>query len=316
MNNLISYKIFKRQHLQSYLSFFYKTFILIFLSSTLINTIYANDKNFISNSIKDGCVYLNEVKYEEAIKYFNQALIKARLLDLSKEIADSAYYTALCYYKMNNLKKATEFIEESFFELQNKDRNMLANALLLKACIEKDKGEINQAQIICNKIFKLNNISIESLIQTYLFMTEILLDNQDLKSSSKYLNKTKKHLPKTSNNKLKGWFYKLNGLYHTLDNNFKEAAISYLNMTTSYKKAGIANMIASGLELAAKSFEKDKTYKKAVELYFRSARSYYAQNKNKQGETNLIKATKLIQYAAEDLKQRIKKLTSQHQPSK
>jgi len=311
MNNQINNIFYRCINSYDLFKFIHINIKAILILTVLISTIYANDKESISTSIKDGRFYLQETNYKMAIKYFTQALVKAKLFDSSKKIAKSSYSLALCYYKMNNLEKSLEFVEESLFEINNQDCDILAETLLLKACILENKSEINQAEIICNKISNLKNISPDNLIQTYLFMTKIYLNNKDLKNTAKYLNKIKKSLSKTSNNGLKGWFFNAKGQYHDLNNNFQEAEQAYQNMTIFYKKAGISNKIASGLELTAKVFEKDKKYEKAVELYFRSARSYYAQNNHIKGNANINKAIKLIEYAPSDLKKRIITLESQ-----
>jgi len=313
MNNQINNSFPKHRNSFNWFKFIYMNIKIIFILTTLISTIYANDKENLTTSIKDGHFYLQETNYKIAIKHFNQALIKAKLFDYSKEITESSYFLALCYYKIKNLKKSLELVEESLFEIKNKDCDMLALILLLKACIIENQGNTNQAEIICNKILSLKNISSDNLVQTYLFMTKIYLNKKDLKNTAKYLNKIKKNLSKISNNKLKGWFFNENGQYHDQNNNFKEAIKDYQNMTIFYKKAGIPKQIAYGLELTAKELEKDKRYEEAVEHYFRSSRSYYAQNNQIKGNTNLNQAIRLIQYATKVLEKQINILTSKTQ---
>lgn len=171
------------KYLEAYKNYFYSL-------DSLNDNIHLKEKCYLYNRL-GACKYAL-LEYEEAVFYFNKAIINSEITKETVILNAALYNLALCYRKLLKLDDALKCIQE-FLNHYDKTGNLqnYVYASSFKANCYEDKGEIDKAvEIYKELVLLVNNTDEKVLAYLYNNLGSLYVKKNNLTEALEYYNKS------------------------------------------------------------------------------------------------------------------------------
>lgn len=301
--------ILKKKTVENYFrNIMRKNLILLFIFMFVSSCIYSASFDLeIKKSIEIGRMASSTGKIKQAISHYSSALEKAMIFDDSFYIGKISYELAVCHFILQEYENAMTLLENALFE-EIMNPQLYGKIILLKAKIEKKRGNTDLAFKLANAVLEIKNSEQENImIETRLFLAELACDANNLQMAEKELLKIKKIIRKKGAG-VRGLFNGIYGRLMFLRNEYSKAAKYFEQMTIHFKRAGNVREMIKGLEFSGNSYLKLKQFEKAACCFFRAARSLFALKKKEKANLLIQKIKTFEDKISDSLKNRMKLL--------
>ena len=234
-----------------------------------------------SRSMTAGRLAFDQGFIEQAARFYQQALRRARAIDSAPQIGDAAYNLAACRIHLNQLEKARDLLDEAKTEISSIDGH-IADIQLVEAKVARLQGNSEEALILSDQVLS----SPESYpaanlrLQVYLLRGQIACDKDDAALALQELQKAKYIARQVSDLPLQADISELAGRIHLIKNEPVMAAKEFDSETRLLRQAKRYPEMAHALRNAAEAYLSAGNYSLAADRFFRAARSTFAQGQN------------------------------------
>ena len=234
-----------------------------------------------SRSMTAGRLAFDRGLIEQAARFYQQALIRARAIDSAPQIGDAAYNLAACRIHLNQLEKARDLLDEAKTEISSIDGN-IADIQLVEAKVARLQGKSEEALMLADQVLSSpESYPTDNLrLQVYLLRGQIACDQDDAALALQELQKAKYIARQVSDLPLQADISELAGRIHQIKNEPVKAAKEFDSETRLLQQAKRYPKMAHALQNAAEAYLSAGDYSLAADRFFRAARSTFAQGQN------------------------------------
>ncbi|EQB86935.1 tetratricopeptide (TPR) repeat protein [Clostridium punense] len=171
------------KYLEAYKNYFYSL-------DSLTDSAHLKERCYLYNRL-GMCKYIL-LDFNEAIVYFNKAIVNSEIVREKITLQNALYNSALCYQNLSKLDESLKYIEK-FLELCDKEKELerYVYASSFKASCYEDKGDIDRAiEIYKELILMINNEKV--LAYLYNNMGSLYVKKKNLTEALEYYNKSQK----------------------------------------------------------------------------------------------------------------------------
>ena len=146
-----------------------------------------------SRSMRAGRLAFDQGLIEQAARFYQQALSRARAMDSATQIGDAAYNLAACRIGLNQLEKARDLLDEAKTEISRIQGN-IADIQLVEAKVARLQGNPEEASMLADQVLSSpNSHPGDNLrLQVYLLRGQIACDKDDAAMALRELQMAKK----------------------------------------------------------------------------------------------------------------------------
>ena len=234
-----------------------------------------------SRSMTAGRLAFDRGLIEQAARFYQQALRRARAIDSAPQIGDAAYNLAACRIHLNQLEKARDLLDEAKTEISSIDGN-IADIQLVEAKVARLQGNSEEALMLADQVLSSpESYPTDNLrLQVYLLRGQIACDKDDAALALQELQKAKYIARLVSDPPLQADISALAGRIHLIKNEPVMAAKEFDSETRLLQQAKRYPEMAHALQNAAEAYLSAGNYSLAADRFFRAARSTFAQGQN------------------------------------
>ena len=145
-----------------------------------------------SRSMTAGRLAYDQGLIEQAARFYQQALRRARAIDSAPQIGDAAYNLAACWIHLNQLEKARDLLDEAKTEITSIHGN-IADIQLVEAKVARLQGKPEEALMLADQVLSSpESYPTDNLrLQVYLLRGQIACDKEDAALALQELQKAK-----------------------------------------------------------------------------------------------------------------------------
>jgi tetratricopeptide (TPR) repeat protein len=230
-----------------------------------------------SRSMTAGRLAFDQGFIEQAAKFYQQALSRARAMDSAPQIGDAAYNLAACRIGLNELEKARYLLNEAKTEISSIHGN-IADIQLVEAKVARLQGNREEALMLADQVLSSpDSHPADNLrLQVYLLRGQIACDKDDAAMALQELQMAKKVAPDVPDPALHAGISALAGRIHLIKNEQIRAAEEFDSETNLLRQAKRYTEMAHALQNAAEAYLSVGNYHPAADRYFRAARITFA----------------------------------------
>ena len=234
-----------------------------------------------SRSMTAGRLAFDQGLIEQAVRFYQQALRRARAMDNAAQIGDAAYNLAACWIRLNQLENARNSLDEAKTEISGIHGN-IAEIQLVEAKVARWQGHLKEALTLADQALSSQESKpTEDLrLQVYLLRGQIACDEGDAAQALKELQKAKSIARLVSRPPLQADISALAGRIHLIKNEHILAAREFDSETRLLRNAKRYPRMVRALQNAAEAYLSADNYSLAADRFFRAARSTFAQGQN------------------------------------
>lgn len=171
------------KYLEAYKNYFYSL-------DSLTDGVHLKERCYLYNRL-GACKYVL-LEYEEAVLYFNKAIVNSEIIKESVIHNTALYNSALCYRKLSKFDEALKCIED-FLNHYNKSGDLqdYIYASSFQANCYEDKGDVDRASEIYKELILMHNNTDEKIL-AYLYnnLGSLYVKKNDLTEALDYYNKS------------------------------------------------------------------------------------------------------------------------------
>jgi tetratricopeptide (TPR) repeat protein len=214
----------------------------------------------------------------QAARLYVRTLKMARVQDDPVEIGNSAYNLAACLIALDKYDDARNLLQEAKHEFDRAKRP-IPSILLLDAKAARLQGKSEEALALADQVLVSMNAGKGSRVplQVLLFKTQVACDRGDVATAKLELVKAQKMLKIHDEPILKADAAGVAGRLALLEGDPVRAAQEYDLQVDYFKRAEKYRDMALSLGLAGQAYRDANIFLPAVDRFYRSARSLYAQ---------------------------------------
>ena len=214
----------------------------------------------------------------QAARLYVRALKMARVQDDPVEIGNNAYNLAACLIAIEKYDDARSLLREAKREFERAKRPIPA-IVLLDAKAARLQGKADEALALADQVlvFLKEGDGGAYPLQVFLFKTQVACDRGDVAVAKLELVKAQKELKTHDDPILKADAVGVAGRIALLEGNPSRAAQEYDRQADYFKRAKKYREMALSLGLAGQAYQDASIFLPAVDRFYRSARSLYAQ---------------------------------------
>jgi tetratricopeptide (TPR) repeat protein len=234
-----------------------------------------------SRSMTTGRLAFDQGLIEQAARFYQQALRRARAMDSAPQIGDAAYNLAACWIRLNQLEKARDLLEEAKTEISSINGNTL-DIQLVEAKVARLQGNPEEALMLADQVLSSSGpyLSDNLRLQLFLLRGRIVCEKDDSALALQELQKAKSIARLVSDPPLQADVSALAGCIHLIKNEPIMAAKEFDSETKLLRQAKRYPEMAHALQNAAEAYLSSGNYSLAADRFFRAARSTFAQGQN------------------------------------
>jgi tetratricopeptide (TPR) repeat protein len=234
-----------------------------------------------SRSMTAGRLAFDQGLIDQAARYYQQALGRARAMDSAAKIGDAAYNLAACRIHLNQLDKARDLLDEAKTEIAGIHGN-IADIQLVEAKVAWLQGNPAEALMLADQVLSSpGSYPTDYLrLQVYLLRGQIACDKDDAAVALQELQKARSIDRQISDHPLQADISALAGRIHLIKNEPVLAAKEFDSETRLLRQAKRYTEMAQALQNAAEAYQSAGNYSLAADRFFRAARSTFAQGQN------------------------------------
>ena len=214
----------------------------------------------------------------QAARLYIRALKMARVQDDVVEIGNNAYNLAACLIALEKYDDARNLLREAKCEFERAKRPIPA-IVLLDAKAARLQGKADEALALADQVlvFLKERDGGAYPLQVFLFKAQVACDRGDVAAAKLELAKAQKELKTHDDPILKADAAGVDGRIALLEGNPSRAAQEYDRQAEYFQCAKKYREMALSLGLAGQAYREASMYLPAVDRFYRSARSLYAQ---------------------------------------
>ncbi len=234
-----------------------------------------------SRSMTAGRLAFDQGLIEQATRFYQQALRRARAIDSAPQIGDAAYNLAACWIHLNQLEIARDLLDEAETEISSIHGN-IADIKLVAAKVAWLQGNSEEALMLADQVLSSpGSYPADNLrLQVYLLRGQIACDNDDAALALQELQKAKNITSLVSAPSLQADISALAGRIHLIKSEPVMAAKEFDSEARLLRQAKRYPEMAHALQNAAEVYLSAGNYSLAADRFFRAARSTFAQGQN------------------------------------
>ena len=234
-----------------------------------------------SRSMTAGRLAFDQGVIEQAARFYQQALRRARAIDSAPQIGDAAYNLAACWIHLNQLETARDLLDEAKTEISSIHGN-IADIQLVEAKVARLQGNSKEALILADQVLSSpESYPTDNLrLQVYLLRGQIACDKDDAALALQELQKAKYIARLVSDHPLQADISELAGRIHMIKKEPVMAAKEFDSETRLLRQAKRYPEMAHALQNAAEAYLSAGNYSLAADRFFRAARITFAQGQN------------------------------------
>jgi len=234
-----------------------------------------------SRSMTAGRLAFDQGLIDQAARFYQQALRRARAMDNASQIGDAAYNLAACWIHLNQLEKARDLLDEAKTEIASIHGN-IADIQLVEAKVAWLQGNPGEALMLADQVLSSPGFHPTDYLrlQVYLLRGQIACDKDDAALALQELQKAKSIARLVSDHPLQADLSALAGRIHLIKNEPVMAAKEFDSETRLLRQAKRYREMAHALQNAAEAYLSADNYSLAADRFFRAARSTFAQGQN------------------------------------
>lgn len=231
-----------------------------------------------SRSMTAGRLAFDQGSIEQAARFYQQALRRARAMDSAPQIGDAAYNLAACRVRLNQLDKARNLLGEAKTEISS-IHGSIADIQLVEAKVARLQGNPQEALMLADQVLSSPGLypNDNLRLQVHLLRGQIACDKRDAELAIQELQMAKKFAPDASEPALQAAISALAGRIHLIKNEQILAAREFDSQTTLLRQAKRFTEMAHALQNAAEAYLSVGNYSLAADRYFRASRATFAQ---------------------------------------
>ncbi|WP_017413391.1 helix-turn-helix transcriptional regulator [Clostridium tunisiense] len=171
------------KYLEAYKNYFYSL-------DSLTDGVHLKERCYLYNRL-GMCKYIL-LDFDEAIVYFNKAIINSEIAKQTLTLQNALYNSALCYQSLSNLEESLNCIEK-FLVMCDKEKELerYIYASSFKASCYKEKGDLNTAiEIYKELILLINNTDEKVAAYLYNNLGSLYVKKNNLTEALEYYNKS------------------------------------------------------------------------------------------------------------------------------
>jgi len=235
----------------------------------------------LSRSMTAGRLAFDQGLIDQAARFYQQALRRARAMDNASQIGDAAYNLAACWIHLNQFEKAKDLLDEAKTEIASIHGN-IADIQLVEAKVAWLQGNPGEALMLADQVLSSpGSYPTDNLrLQVYLLRGQIACDKDDAVLALQELQKAKSVARLVSDHPLQADISALAGCIHLIKNEPVMAAKEFDSETRLLRQAKRYREMAHALQNAAEAYLSAGNYSLAADRFFRAARSTFAQGQN------------------------------------
>ncbi len=237
-----------------------------------------------------------EGQYDQAASIYQRALVRARAMDNSAEIANNAYNLAMCMIKLQKFDDARPLLSEARREFERLGQP-IADILLLQAEMARAVGRFDEAVSLADQVIPSlkSGATPAYRLQVALIKTVSACDRGDAVTAKKEFAAVQKEAGSVEDPFLRAQAANASGRILLLDKDPGKAAAEFDREADLARKAGKYHDMALALGRGGQAYLDAGVLLPASDRFYRSARSLYAQQ-------DLPGALKMIQPALDAAK--------------
>lgn len=222
-----------------------------------------------SRSMTAGRLAYDQGLIEQAARFYQQALRRARAIDSAPQIGDAAYNLAACWIHLNQLEKARDLLDEAKTEITSIHGN-IADIQLVEAKVARLQGKSEEALMLADQVLSSpESYPTDNLrLQVYLLRGQIACDKDDAALALQELQKAKYTARLVSDPPLQADISALAGRIHLIKNEPVKAAKEFDNETRLLQQAKRYPEMAHALQNAAEAYLSAGDYSLAADRFF------------------------------------------------
>jgi tetratricopeptide (TPR) repeat protein len=210
-----------------------------------------------------------------ALVLYRRALEKSRALDISHEIGRNAYNTATCLVALEEWEEAEKALLEAEQETPAGSEDM-GPVLLLLAEVQSRQDHLREAW---STIDRLETLPLSETVrgQAYVMRADIARRRGDASTAESMLSRARGHLKKELDAGLAGGISRVSAEIAMLEKRWADAAAAFDRQAAWLQRSGRLYEMAYALDEAGKSYMAAGSVSTATDRFYRSARSFMAQ---------------------------------------
>ena len=234
-----------------------------------------------SRSMTAGRLAFDQGLNEQAARFYQGALRRARAMDSALQIGDAAYNLAACWIRLNQLEKARDLLDEAKTEISSIHGN-IADIQLVEAKVAWLQGNPEEALMLADQVLSSpGSYPTDNLrLQVYLLRGRIACDKDDAAQALQELQKARSIARLVSDPPLQADISALAGRIHLIKNEPVMAAKEFDSETRLLRQAKRYPEMAHALQNAAEAYLSAGNSSLAADRFFRAARITFAQGQN------------------------------------
>jgi tetratricopeptide (TPR) repeat protein len=234
-----------------------------------------------SRSMTAGRLAFDRGLIEQAARFYQQALRRARAMDSAPQIGDAAYNLAACRIRLNQLEKARDLLDEAKTEISS-IQGHIADIQLVEAKVARLQGNPDEALMLADQVLSSPGTypTDNQRLQVYLLRGQIACDKDDAALALQELQKAKNITRLVSDPSLQADISALAGRIHLIKNEPVMAAKEFDSEARLLQQAKRYPEMTYALQNAAEVYLSAGNFSLAADRYFRAARSTFAQGQN------------------------------------
>ena len=232
-----------------------------------------------------------------AAELYENALVRAQIMDRPEAIGSSAYNLALCRIALGDLKEGRDLLRKARVELRRAGESGL-DTLLAEAEVTRRLGEAEAAWTLTDEaVVALEGIRARhERIQVHSLRALLALDRDDVENATDELALAERQVRRDTPFRLQARLAEVRGRLHWAGDDPVLAAQEFDQEAMHYRNEGRFQDMARAMTRAAAAYDKADDQGLAADRFYRSARHYAAAG-------DPVEALKLVERALPSLEQ-------------
>lgn len=216
--------------------------------------------------------------FEQSVKLYGRALVKARAADDAQEIGNNAYNMAVCLIALEKYAEAREPLREAQGEFERIGVEISA-AELLDAKAARLDGKPDEAERIADQVLAALKPGENRAYRTQalLVRAQVACDRRDAAAARTELALAQKEMRKLKNPFLTAAIHGVNGRIALMEKDPARAAVEFDHEADLCRDAGKYRDMALALARTGQAYADAEDAKAAADRFYRAARSFFAQ---------------------------------------
>jgi tetratricopeptide (TPR) repeat protein len=217
-------------------------------------------------------------QYEQAARLYQRSLNRARVMDNALEIGNNAYNLAACSIELGEYDRARQVLEEAraAFKRVGKVPGSLS-ILAVKISLAQGRTEEAQELLASAEDGRGDNLTAEMEIQYGLLRAALALQLMQPEKAGRELEDIRAEIPEVGVKALEAEADRLEGELLMLEGKFSTAGSSFDRRADILRDEAHYSVMAIALGRAGEAYRNGGEDCKALDRFFRSARSLFAQ---------------------------------------